>query len=805
MKGSKNFATRNIETSFHFHLKQRLREGMLILSSAFALFVMLALTTYHASDPGWSQIVSSSHIANAGGKAGAWIADVLFYFCGFVAFLFPVLIAVGVWLVYASRHLEEEQSSKTSMLVFRSIGFVLVFITACGLIDLQGVVTETAHHPFQPGGILGTLISQAVLMLFNATGSTIILLTFLLIGITLFTGLSWFYLLEAAGRLVLKGIDFLKGYLRIPRFQWSWGNMWSWLKKRESKVLVDEDTPKFPVIHKIEPHLDHVEHERIPERVKLKIEPHAMTSQESPAGVPVVKQIPRENHAQTTVPSLPKSYSNVIPPLTLLKAAEKNNATGFSDAELQLRSGEVEQRLADFGIEAKVVAVHPGPVVTRFELQLAAGTKAGKVTALARDLARSMSVVSVRIVEVIPGKPVIGLELPNPEREIVSLQEVLASKAYQNSRAPLSLALGKDIAGHPVVVDLAKMPHLLVAGTTGSGKSVNLNAMLLSLIYKSTPEQLRFILIDPKMLELSIYEGIPHLLAPVVTDMKDAASALRWCVIEMERRYRLMAALGVRNIAGYNVKVSEAQKRGEPIMDPLSPPELTKKPLEELPHIVVLADEFADMMAVVGKKVEVLIARLAQKARAAGIHLILATQRPSVDVITGLIKANIPTRIAFQVSSKIDSRTILDQQGAEQLLGNGDMLYLPPGTGVPVRVHGAFVHDDEVHRVTAYLRELGAPQYIEEILQEDAAGDLNMPEGSVDGGGDGEQDPLYDEAVEFIVKAQRVSVSSVQRRFRIGYNRASRLVEAMEQARIVSKMDQNGSREILVPVANKEE
>jgi len=450
-------------------------------------------------------------------------------------------------------------------------------------------------------------------------------------------------------------------------------------------------------------------------------------------------------------------------------------------------------------VHAKVVAVHPGPVVTRFELQLAAGTKVSKIVGLAKDLARSLSVISVRIVEVIPGKSVIGLELPNKHREMVRLREILASQRYAQARSPLALGIGKDIAGHTVVVDLAKMPHLLVAGTTGSGKSVGLNAMLLSLLYKATPKDLRLIMIDPKMLELAIYEGIPHLLTPVVTDMKDAAKALRWCVAEMERRYKLMAAMGVRNILGFNAKIKEAKANGEPILDPLwdgldgSQPE----PVEELPYIVVLADEFADMMMVVGKKVEELIARIAQKARAAGIHLILATQRPSVDVITGLIKANIPTRIAFQVSSRIDSRTILDQQGAEQLLGHGDMLYLPSGSGVPVRVHGAFVDDDEVHRVVKDLKRRGQPEYLDEILQGASSDEMGLP-GLGDEEGDGEQDALYDQAVEFVTQTRKASISSIQRKLKIGYNRAARIVETMEMAGVVGPLD-GGTREVLAP------
>lgn len=493
-----------------------------------------------------------------------------------------------------------------------------------------------------------------------------------------------------------------------------------------------------------------------------------------------------------------------MPRLDLLDAPIKQAMIGLTQSELTARSAEVEARFSDFGVAVQVVAVHPGPVVTRFELALAAGTKVSKVTGLVKDLARSLSVISVRIVEVIPGKSVIGIELPNHDRAVVSLKEVLATRQYEQARSPLTLALGKDIAGHPVIVDLAKMPHLLVAGTTGSGKSVCLNAMLLSLLYKSTPKELRLILIDPKMLELAVYDGIPHLLTPVVTDMKDAATALRWCVVEMERRYRLMASLGVRNIQGYNQKVLAAEKKGKPLLDPLHPndPDYLAPPLQVLPNIVVLADEFADMMVVVGKKVETLIARLAQKARAAGVHLIFATQRPSVDVITGLIKANIPTRIAFQVSSRIDSRTILDQQGAEQLLGHGDMLYLPPGSGVPVRVHGAFVDDDEVHRVVNYLKEQGQTEYLEDILSDevpavDPSGYVQAAGGEDEG--EAEKDSLYDQAVEAVIESRRVSVSSVQRRFKIGYNRAARIVEAMEAAGVVSEMGSNGQRDILVP------
>ncbi|GIX30796.1 MAG: hypothetical protein KatS3mg124_1268 [Porticoccaceae bacterium] len=489
------------------------------------------------------------------------------------------------------------------------------------------------------------------------------------------------------------------------------------------------------------------------------------------------------------------------PPLSLLDSPRQEEQKGFSRESLEAMSRLLELKLQDFGIAVEVVAVQPGPVITRFEIQPAPGVKASRITALARDLARSLAVVSVRVVEVIPGKSVVGIEIPNEQRRIVRLSEVIASAAYEQSRSPLTLALGCDIAGQPVVADLAKMPHLLVAGTTGSGKSVGINAMLLSLLYKATPEQVRLILVDPKMLELSVYEGIPHLLAPVITDMKDAASGLRWCVGEMERRYQLMAALGVRNIAGYNRKVEEAQRAGRPLVDPRPSDDPEAAPtLGRLPYIVVVIDEFADMMMIVGKKVEQLIARIAQKARAAGIHLILATQRPSVDVITGLIKANIPSRIAFQVSSKVDSRTILDQGGAEQLLGHGDMLYLPAGTSVPIRVHGAFVDDAEVHRVVADWKRRGQPQYLEEITDEESAGAIPVPGlGGSGGEDDPEGDDLYDQAVAFVLETRKASISAVQRKLRIGYNRAARLIEAMEAAGVVSPMNANGSREVLVP------
>ena len=468
---------------------------------------------------------------------------------------------------------------------------------------------------------------------------------------------------------------------------------------------------------------------------------------------------------------------------------------------LEAMSRLVELKLRDFGIEVEVVAVHPGPVITRFEMRPAPGVKASQITALSKDLARALSTTSVRVVEVIPGKSVMGLEIPNEKREMVTLGEIVKTRAYDEISSPLALALGKDIGGNPAVADLQKMPHLLIAGTTGSGKSVAINAMVLSLLYKSTAEHVRLIMIDPKMLELSVYEGIPHLLAPVVTDMKQAANALNWCVGEMERRYKLMSKLGVRNLGGYNKKIADAAEKGETLPNPFSLTPEAPEPLERLPYIVVVIDELADLMMVVGKKVEELIARLAQKARASGIHLVLATQRPSVDVITGLIKANVPTRVAFQVSSKIDSRTILDQQGAEALLGQGDMLYLPPGTGLPQRVHGAFVGDAEVHRVVDYLKKQGEPQYIEGIL--DAPEESLDISGASAGGAGGESDPLYDQAVQVVLQNKRASISLVQRHLRIGYNRAARLLEDMEKAGLVSSMQSNGNREIIAPNRNE--
>jgi S-DNA-T family DNA segregation ATPase FtsK/SpoIIIE len=586
--------------------------------------------------------------------------------------------------------------------------------------------------------------------------------------VTLATGMSWLNLMDKTGRRTQELLAWLSGRLELLRESLAGRRARRDLEKvtkAESKKRSKRKPTRIePVVKKIEPS----------ERVERE------------------KQVP-----------LFKGDGDALPPLALLDGPPPSQG-GYTAETLEAMSRQVELKLRDFGIEVEVDAVHPGPVITRFELSLAAGTKVSRITNLAKDLARALSVISVRIVEVIPGKPVIGLEIPNEHRETVVLSEILNSKTFDKAGGPLTLALGKDISGNPFVAELSKMPHLLVAGTTGSGKSVALNALILSLLYKQSPEHVRLIMIDPKMLELSVYDGIGHLLAPVVTDMKEAGNALRWCVAEMERRYRLMASLGVRNIAGYNRKVKEAAAKGQPLPDPLfnqaEYPDEEPPDLESLPYVVVVVDEFADLMMVVGKKVEELIARLAQKARAAGIHLILATQRPSVDVITGLIKANIPSRIAFQVSSRVDSRTILDQQGAEQLLGQGDMLYLPPGSGIPHRVHGAFVADDEVHKVVRHLRTLGEPVYVDSITD----GSVEVPglpgEGGAGGNGaDAESDPLYDEAVAIVAESRRASVSGIQRRLKVGYNRAARMVEAMEQAGVVGPLEANGQREVLVP------
>ncbi|HLB57123.1 MAG TPA: DNA translocase FtsK 4TM domain-containing protein [Coxiellaceae bacterium] len=764
-----------------------MHEGCLIVMLAAGLFILLSLVTYHRADPSWSHQVSNPIVLNAGGRVGAWISDFLLYVFGYITYFFPLIIFRGAWELYRKyQHLDEIPTINWTPIISRTIGFLMSTISATSLMHLYLSKFNFAL-PYESGGIVGVSMGNFMLQWFNRFGATVIFIPVLLIGITLLTGTSWLKLIESIGGYILHvsrlGLEKLKHNIVLPRFP--------------SKLFSE----KLNVFHSAEKKIEPVINNEIDPLFHAPIKTSTVSPQKQLITFAEIQ--PEEIHTA----SVPRySQSVILPKLSLLDARVNERKLSVTREMLEQRSREVEECFNDFGVALKVVAAHPGPVVTRFELELAPGTKVNKISALVKDLARSLSVISVRVVEVIPGKSVIGLELPNPHREMVTLKEVLSTPAFQQSRSALTIALGKDIAGESVIVDLAKMPHLLVAGTTGSGKSVALNVMLLSLLYKSSPQDLRIILIDPKMLELSIYDGIPHLLTPVVTDMKDASTALRWCVVEMERRYRLMASLGVRNIMGYNIKVKEAIDKGAPLLDPITPPtDAGPIELQTLPKIVVLTDEFADMMVVVGKKVETLIARLAQKARAAGIHLIFATQRPSVDVITGLIKANIPTRIAFQVSSKIDSRTILDQQGAEQLLGNGDMLYLPPGSGVPVRVHGCFASDEEVHRVVNDLKQRGKPEYLLDILDDAASVDpTGYTESALSDDPDGgERDMLYDEAVHFVTKAQRVSVSSVQRRFKIGYNRAARIVEAMEAAGIVSKMEGNALRDVLVPAPSE--
>ena len=747
------------------HMSRGLREGGLLVLGAVAVYLLMSLSSYSPADPGWSRSGSGDKIANIGGVAGAWFADAFLFLFGYLAYLFPVMVGYSAWLLYRGRSAENRSNGQEMAL--RGVGFALTVAAGAGLATLYGM--DPLALPVNSGGVLGEVVTNALVRSFNAAGTALFLLALFLAGVTLFTGLSWIWLMDTTGRITLNFVAWLTQ---------AWQSLRETIvERRARREAAREALPRVAAKKK-----------KLKTHAPPRIEPTIRQLQPS-SRVEKERQIPLFRAV---------GDPGSLPALSLLDVAEPS-AHRISPDALEAMSRLLESKLSDFGVEAEVVAVHPGPVITRFELQPAPGVKVSQITNLAKDLARALSAISVRVVEVIPGKSVIGLEVPNEYRETVRLSELLVSKDYDHAASPLTLALGKDISGHPMMVELDRMPHLLVAGTTGSGKSVAVNAMILSILFKSSPQDVRMILIDPKMLELSVYQGIPHLLAPVVTDMKEAANALRWCVGEMDRRYRLMSALGVRNMAGYNRKVKEAADAGKPIPDPLFKPleGQTAPNLEHLPFIVVIIDELADMMMLVGKKVEELIARLAQKARAAGIHLVLATQRPSVDVITGLIKANIPTRIAFQVSSKIDSRTILDQMGAEQLLGHGDMLYLAPGTGVPVRIHGAFVADQEVHKVVADLKQKGEPQYLDEILE----GDANDGAGGYLGEGDNniESDPLYDQAVALITESRRASVSAVQRRFKIGYNRAARMVEQMERAGVVGPLQANGMREVLAP------
>ena len=741
------------------------RESWWLLVVAIFAYLALILATYQRTDPGWSFSGTGAAIHNKGGAVGAWLADLLLYLFGISAWWW---VFAGIVLVVTGyRHLTRSIDAADRHHPWLAVpGFALVLLSSSALEALR-LYRLPALLPHAPGGALGEMIGSGFSRALGFNGGTLLLIALFAIGWSLFTGMSWLRLMERVGAGIERSIASLR-HRRDAR------------RDREIGAVALEEREQF------------VEAAR-----------ESIEDREPVVVVPAMVDVPKSERVvkEKQKPLFQDMPDSPLPPLALLEDAPSAQEQ-ISPETLEFTSRLIERKLADFGVSVKVLAAYPGPVITRFEIEPAIGVKGAQIVNLMKDLARALSVVSIRVVETIPGKSFMGLELPNAKRQIVRLVELLSSTTYNDTASPLSLALGKDIAGKPVIVDLARMPHLLVAGTTGSGKSVAVNAMILSLLYKAEPRQVRLILIDPKMLELSVYEGIPHLLAPVVTDMKLAANALHWCVGEMERRYRLMSTLGVRNLSGYNARVVEAKKAGQPLANPFTLTPESPEPIEEMPLIVVVIDELADLMMVTGKKIEELIARIAQKARAAGIHLILATQRPSVDVITGLIKANIPSRIAFQVASKVDSRTILDQMGAETLLGPGDMLYLPPGTGQPQRVHGAFVADTEVHRVVEHLKAQGGPQYLDGILDSGVSG--NGDEGVMIDAGDAEADPMYDQAVAVVLKTRRPSISLVQRHLRIGYNRAARLIEQMERAGLVSAMQTNGNRDVLVPVGKGE-
>ena len=736
-----------------------------------ALFLLLALFTFNTGDAAWTHSSELTTITNCCGVLGAWIADVMLSLFGLSAYLFPLIITWHGYLVFAEPRFNEEKLS----LSLRSLGSLALIVSSAALSYLY-IYRVAVQLPGTTGGYLGQEIGDKTLVLFGNSGATLFLIMLFLSGLTLTTNLSWLSLIDAIGRYCVLFYQFI-----------AYGFNYSGHRRSTVTVQIDDEIYQPTAIQK---------QSNNPKKDSIKSTPSIT--------LPQVEENVESNFKTTTNQAPPKYIASegVLPSLALLDERD-TRVVGYSETELEEMSRLVEAILADFNVAVTVVGFYPGPVITRFELQPAAGVKVSRISTLSKDLARALSVTSVRIVEIIPGKSVVGLEIPNRAREMVTLRELLVSPNFVNAKSMLTLAMGKDIAGAPMVADLGKMPHALVAGTTGSGKSVAINTMILSLLYKATPEEVRMIMIDPKMLELSVYEGIPHLLTPVVTDMKEASNALRWAVAEMERRYKLMSKMGVRNLAGFNQLIDDAAARGETIRDPMyqilnpfedgeSFPVLTK-----LPSIVIVIDELADMMMIVGKKVEELIARLAQKARAAGIHLILATQRPSVDVLTGLIKANVPTRISFQVSSRIDSRTILDQGGAETLLGNGDMLFLPSGTSIPIRAHGAFVDDHEVHRVVEFLKQTAPPNYLEDITRDSSeSNDGYSPSGD---SSNSESDALYDEAVQFVTETRKASISSVQRRFKVGYNRAATMIEAMEAAGVVSSAESNGSRVVLAP------
>ncbi|MBF6058344.1 DNA translocase FtsK [Thiomicrorhabdus heinhorstiae] len=831
-----------------------LKDGVVLSCIGLAFFLFIVLFSYHPQDPGFDTAGSVHSVANYGGKTGAWIASMILYIFGVFGFLIPFGILLAGWVTLKIRNGNELDYIRFVMSLF---GLLVLLSAGAGLANLyMNPDTLLGNLPYSAGGVWGYELSRWLVSSVDLLGTTLILLVLFALAVSMLSSCSWLTIVESTGRITWQVIDwgqaryqsFLNG---APELNNKVNNLKARVQvisaklkfsrkrvKEESSqeenlrvnkdkgfALDDDLSQSLQVADKhfdfSDQQLNDLGQEKAPkivsdEKVEIAASPSLSDDVEQIEIAPVTQSLkfdeeeeakPHASEVKVGKKSVPQT-ANVKPRIPQLPSIElldppPSQAEGFSEEQLKGLSALLEQSLKEFGVTVTVESVQPGPVVTRFEVLPAPGVKVSQINNLAKDLARVLSVKSVRVVDIIPGKAVVGIEIPNETREIVSFREVLSSHEFQAAKSPLSIALGKDISGKPVVADIAKMPHLLVAGTTGAGKSVGVNSMILSLLYKSTPDEVRLIMVDPKMLELSIYEDIPHLLTPVVTDMSDAANALRWCVFEMDRRYQLMAKMGVRNIAGFNMKVQAAIDKGEPIIDPLyqqaasyghefaeAPPTLTT-----LPYIVVVVDEFADMIMVVGKEVEQLIARIAQKARAAGIHLILATQRPSVNVITGLIKANIPTRISFMVNTKIDSRTILDQGGAEQLLGMGDMLFLPPGSGSPRRVHGAFMTDDEVHRVAEFVKSQGEPQYLQSITQ-------SVSEQSGEGAGgsnDAEQDPLYDEIVQFVIEGRRVSTSFIQRNFSIGYNRAARIVEAMEAAGVVSTAGANGNREVLAP------
>ena len=761
-------------------LANLLRESWWLVLVALAVYLVLALGTYDPADPGWSRSARGL-VHNRAGAFGAILADVLLSLFGLSAWWW-VIFCFGA-ILWGYRRIDRIAESARPVVLFACIGFVLLLLASCGFETLR-LHSLQVSLPQAPGGMFGLALGGWLNSLFGFAGATLGLIVAFCLGLSLFAGLSWLDVMERTG-----------GALE-----------WAWLKARDTlQAANDRRIGRQAAVQREERVIE--EKKKQTEKPPIRIEPQQT---EIPVAKPVAKALEKRAEQEKKKAVQPALFEfsdprpagdGPLPPLTLLEPPPAAQET-ISLETLEYTSRLIERKLADFNVQVQVTAAYPGPVITRYEIEPAVGVKGAQIVNLMKDLARALGLVSIRVVETIPGKTCMGLELPNPTRQVIRLSEILSSETYHQQHSKLTIVLGKDITGRPIVADLSRAPHLLVAGTTGSGKSVGVNAMILSLLYKATPEEVRFIMVDPKMLELSVYDGIPHLLAPVVTDMKLAANALNWCVAEMEKRYKLMSTFGVRNLAGFNQKLKEAEKAGKHLTNPFSLTPDDPERLETLPQIVVIVDEFADLMMVAGKKIEELIARLAQKARAAGIHLILATQRPSVDVITGLIKANIPTRIAFQVSSKVDSRTILDQMGAEALLGQGDMLFMPPGSGYPLRVHGAFVADDEVHKVAEYLKQFGEPNYIEGILsggfEAEAANGGGLPwEGNGESGN--ESDPLYDEAVAFVLKSRRASISAVQRQLRIGYNRAARLIEQMENAGLVSPMETNGNRSILVP------